>query len=121
MYAQPESRFAAAYAEGIKKTAYWEPIYEDSLNLIAKLPGLAALIYRNVYHGGKTIDADPKLDWAANLAHMMGALSPALQGMDSDCPFSLLKARLSSPAPLVYGDKGLGAGSELSRAAILLT
>ena len=72
-HVQPDSRFAAAYAKGIKKTQYWEPIYEDSLNLIAKLPGLAALIYRNEYHGGKQIPPDAQLDWAANLAHMMGA------------------------------------------------
>ena len=70
---QPESQFAAAYTQGINKFKYWEPTYEDTLNLIAKLPGLASLIYRNMYHGGKTIEADPKLDWAANLAHMMGA------------------------------------------------
>ena len=25
---------------------YWDPVYEDSMNLIAKLPGLAAAIYR---------------------------------------------------------------------------
>jgi hypothetical protein len=25
---------------------YWEPTYEDSLNLIARLPGIAAYIYR---------------------------------------------------------------------------
>ncbi len=25
---------------------YWEPVYEDSMDLIAKLPGIAAAIYR---------------------------------------------------------------------------
>jgi len=25
---------------------YWEPVYEDSLNLIARLPEVAAYIYR---------------------------------------------------------------------------
>eukprot|EP00891_Asterochloris_glomerata_P002887 jgi/Astpho2/2887/e_gw1.00050.260.1_t len=69
---QPSSHFARAYSEGIAKTKFWEPVYEDSLDLIAKLPGIAALIYTNTYKGGKTISADPKLDWAANLAHMMG-------------------------------------------------
>ncbi len=28
---------------------------------------------RSTYKGGKQIEADPKLDWAGNLAHMMGA------------------------------------------------
>lgn len=45
---------------------------EDSLDIIAKLPAIAALIYTNVYKGGNTIQPDSKLDWAANLSHMMG-------------------------------------------------
>lgn len=69
---QPSSKFAAAYAEGINKLNYWEPVYEDSLDLISKLPGIAAHIYRRTYKGGNQIEADPKLDWAANLAHQMG-------------------------------------------------
>jgi citrate synthase len=50
-----ESEFAAAYERGIKKTEYWKPAFEDSINLIAKLPALAARIYRNVYHPGRPI------------------------------------------------------------------
>lgn len=69
---QPDSRFAQAYAKGFPKKDYWDPIYEDSMNLIAKLPGIAALIYRNTYFGGKKIPHNPNLDWAANLAHQMG-------------------------------------------------
>ena len=42
---------------------------EDSIDLIAKLPGIASLIYRNTYKGGDVIPADSKLDWAANLSH----------------------------------------------------
>lgn len=69
---QRESVFARKYEEGLHKSLYWEPTYEDALNLIAKLPAIAATIYRNTYHGGKLIPADPKLDWAGNLSHMMG-------------------------------------------------
>lgn len=69
---QPDSKFAQAYAKGVPKKDYWDPVYEDSLNLIAKLPGIAALIYRNTYFGGKKIPHDNSLDWAANLAHQMG-------------------------------------------------
>lgn len=69
---QPSSKFAEAYARGVNKKLYWEPVYEDMLNLIAKLPGAAALIYRRTYKGGNLIPRDPKLDWAGNLAHMMG-------------------------------------------------
>ena len=55
------------------KAKYWEYCFEDSLDLIAKLPQLAALIYRKAYKGGQYIEPDAKLDWAGNLAHMMGA------------------------------------------------
>lgn len=57
----------------MSKLNYWDPVYEDSMNLIAQLPGVAALIYRNTYKGGELIPRDPKLDWAANLSHQMGA------------------------------------------------
>ena len=43
--------------EGLHKSRYWEPVLEDSLDLIARLPALAARIYRRTYHGGKYIDA----------------------------------------------------------------
>ena len=54
------------------KSKFWDPVYEDSLDLIAKLPALAAAIYRHSYYGGELIAADDSLDWAANLAVMMG-------------------------------------------------
>ncbi|KAI8468413.1 MAG: citrate synthase precursor [Monoraphidium minutum] len=69
---QPGSVFAKAYETGIPKAKYWEPIFEDSLDLIAKLPAIAAAVYRKTFHGGDYIAPDPTLDWAANLAHMMG-------------------------------------------------
>lgn len=50
-----ESKFAAAYEKGVKKTEYWTYALEDSLSLIAKLPALAARIYRNTYYPGKDI------------------------------------------------------------------
>jgi len=73
---QTESKFAQAYAAGIHKSKYWEPFFEDSLDLIAKLPTIAAMIYRRTYKGGDYIAPDPKLDWAANLSHMMGFDDP---------------------------------------------
>jgi hypothetical protein len=69
---QPESVFAKAYEAGLPKSKYWDPVFEDSLNLIAKLPAIAAAIYRRTFHKGDYIESDPTLDWAANLAHMMG-------------------------------------------------
>jgi citrate synthase len=73
---QPGSKMAQAYADGIHKSRYWEPVLEDSLDLIARLPAAAARIYRKTYHGGAHIPASPGLDWAANLAHMMGFDDP---------------------------------------------
>ena len=69
---QTESVFAAAYKKGINKKVYWDYVYEDSMNLIARLPRVAAYIYRRKYKNGVHIEPDPKLDWAANLAHMLG-------------------------------------------------
>lgn len=69
---QRDSVFAQRYREGINKKDYWDPMYEDVMSLLAKLPGLAAYIYRRSYKGGKQIAADPKLDWGGNLAHMLG-------------------------------------------------
>jgi citrate synthase len=72
MAMQTESLFAKAYRDGISKKDYWDYTYEDSMNLIARLPRVAAYIYRKKYKNNEHIEPDPKLDWAANLAHMMG-------------------------------------------------
>ena len=70
---QTESIFAQKYEEGMSKYDYWDPMYEDSMNLIAKLPKVAAYIYRRTFKNGDHIPADPSLDWSANYAHMMGS------------------------------------------------
>jgi citrate synthase len=72
MAMQTESTFAAAYKNGVSKKEYWDATYEDSMNLIARLPRIAAYIYRKTYKGGKHIEPDSSLDWAANFAHMLG-------------------------------------------------
>ncbi len=69
---QKDSVFNDRYRAGIHKKEYWDPTYEDVMNLLGKLPGIAAFIYRRSYKGDKHIPADPKLDWGANLAHMLG-------------------------------------------------
>ncbi len=73
---QKDSTFAARYREGMPKTEYWDPMFEDVLNLTAKLPKIAAYIYRKSYKGDVHIPADPNLDWGGNLAHMMGVENP---------------------------------------------
>ena len=72
MALQTESEFAKAYQKGINKKNYWEYVYEDAMNLIARLPRVAAYIYRKKYKNDVHIEPDPKLDWAANFAHMLG-------------------------------------------------
>jgi citrate synthase len=66
------SIFRDRYAEGMTKFEYWDPTYEDSMNLIATLPHLAAYIYNIKYNDGKQIEPDNNLDWSANFAHMLG-------------------------------------------------
>ncbi|OYV95828.1 MAG: type I citrate synthase [Deltaproteobacteria bacterium 37-65-8] len=73
---QRESLFAKRYAEGMKKTEYWDPMYEDCTNLMAKLPGIAAYIYRMKYKADTPIASNPKLDLGGNFAHMMGIPKP---------------------------------------------
>jgi len=73
---QTESQFAKQYAEGMNKVDYWKPTYEDSMNLIAMLPELAARIYRNTYGKGP-LGAIPQKDWGANYAEMLGFDDPA--------------------------------------------
>ncbi|KAJ8610908.1 hypothetical protein MRB53_038296 [Persea americana] len=67
-----ESSFAKAYAKGIKKTEYWQHTFEDSMDLIAKLPTIAARIYRNVYKDGKVPAIQKDKDYAWNLSNQLG-------------------------------------------------
>ena len=69
-----DSAFQAAYERGIKKTEYWTYALEDSLNLIAKLPAIAARIYRNVYKPGTPIPGINKdLDLVGTLAFSLSS------------------------------------------------
>jgi citrate synthase len=72
MALQTESNFARAYAKGINKKEYWAFVYDDAMDLIARLPRIAAYIYRRKYKNGEHIHPDGLLDWAGNLSHMMG-------------------------------------------------
>jgi citrate synthase len=76
MAMQSTSIFSKRYAEGLPKTDYWDATYEDTMNLIARLPRVAAYIYRRTFHDNKQIAADKSLDWSANYAHMLGIDTP---------------------------------------------
>jgi citrate synthase len=68
-----DSVFTRRYHEGMKRDAYWEAALEDSLDLTAKLPVVAAYIYRMKYFGeSKKPKYNAKLDFGANFARMMG-------------------------------------------------
>ncbi len=69
---QNKSIFAQRYAKGMSKNDYWDAMYEDTMNLIAMLPRVAAYIYRRTYHNGNHIAPDLTLDWGGNFAHMLG-------------------------------------------------
>lgn len=58
------------------QSKYWDYTYEDSMDLIAKLPTIAAHIYRNTFKDGVVAAIDPSKDWASNLAHMLGFSDP---------------------------------------------
>ena len=72
MALQNGSHFAKAYAEGMNRKDYWDASFDDSLDLIARLPRIAAYIYRRKYKNGQHIEPNGLLDWAGNFAHMMG-------------------------------------------------
>lgn len=70
---QTDSVFAHAYAnKTVGKKEYHVPVIEDILNLIARLPRIAALIYRTTFHDGNIADYDSSLDYSANFNRMLG-------------------------------------------------
>jgi citrate synthase len=70
-----ESVFRQKYEE-MRKEEYWHAALEDSLQMIAKLPAIAAGIYRLRYGKGERIPSNPKLDWGADFAYMLGIPDP---------------------------------------------
>ncbi len=70
------SVFSRRYADGMHKDEYWEAALEDGLQLLAKLPAIAAGIYRLHTHKGAPIPSNPELDWGADYARMLGLPDP---------------------------------------------
>lgn len=72
-----ESHFKAAYEKGVHKSSYWEHVYEDTMDVIAKLPTIAAIIYRNLYKDGTSVGSiDSNKDWSHNFTEMLGYKDP---------------------------------------------
>lgn len=76
LYLQKDSQYKKA-PDGAKNV--WELYHEDSYNLVAKMPTIAAAVYRHKYHNGELIKSDSNLDWAGNYAHMMGYDTEVMQ------------------------------------------
>ncbi|MFW5974859.1 MAG: citrate (Si)-synthase [Bacteroidota bacterium] len=76
MTLQRESFFSKKYEAGISKMEYWDPTYEDAMNLLAKLPEIGSYIYAKLYRDGNRIQSDPSRDFGGNFAHMMGIDKP---------------------------------------------
>ncbi|KAL5973843.1 Citrate synthase 4, mitochondrial [Asimina triloba] len=81
---QVQSEFQKEYEKGIPKSKFWEPTYEDALNLIARVPAVAAFVYRSDHEGGNVSAhtghlvasalSDPYLSFAAALNGLAGPL-----------------------------------------------
>jgi len=72
MALQTESNFWKRYDGGMNKKDYWDATFDDAMDLIARLPRVAAYIYRRKYKNGEHIHPNGLLDWAGNFAHMLG-------------------------------------------------
>jgi citrate synthase len=71
-----ESVFRQRYDAGLKKDEYWVPTLEDTLNIVAQLPAIAAGIYRQRFGKGPRIASNPSLDWSGDYVHMLGIPDP---------------------------------------------
>ena len=69
---QKESLFAVEYSIGIHKDDHWKSSLEDALNLVARLPAIAAGIYRLKFKKGDIIPSDPAMDLTGDYVHMLG-------------------------------------------------
>lgn len=78
---QTDSVFAQRYSAGMNKSDYWDATYEDAMNLIARLPQVAAYIYRRSFHASQHIAAHPDLDWAGQFAHLLGFDEPSFKSL----------------------------------------
>jgi citrate synthase len=71
-----ESVFRQWYDKGMKREDFWLAMLGDALNILARLPVLAAGIYRLRYRKGSVMHWTHGLDYAANYANMLGIADP---------------------------------------------
>ncbi len=73
---EKESQFRKRYDAGMKKDEYWMPMLEDTLNILATMPEIAAGIYRMRFNKGARLAPKPELGMAGNYAYMLGLPDP---------------------------------------------
>ncbi|MBU0637292.1 MAG: citrate (Si)-synthase [Planctomycetes bacterium] len=71
-----ESIFRNWYDRGMAREDYWRATLGDALNILAKLPVIAAGIYRMRYEKGSVMSWTHGLDYGANYANMLGIADP---------------------------------------------
>ena len=78
MHLQKDSVFSKSYKNGLSKNEYWKPIYEDIMNLIAKLPEVCALIYQKKYQNNPLIynPNGKDYDYAGRFSNQLGFYDP---------------------------------------------
>ena len=76
MSMQRESVFNLKYQRGMDKIDFWDPTYEDAMNLVAKIPVIGAYIYNKLYRKTKYVYHDPTLDFGGNFASMIAIDKP---------------------------------------------
>ncbi len=76
MSMQRESMFNLRYQRGMNKLDYWDHTYEDSMNLMSKIPVIGAYIYNKLYNKERIGYQDPTKDFGANFAFMLGKEKP---------------------------------------------
>jgi len=76
MSMQRESIFNLKYQRGMDKMDYWDSTFEDSFNLISKLPIIGAYIYNKLYRNNTNVYQDPTLDFGGNFAEMINIDQP---------------------------------------------
>ncbi len=72
-----ESVFRKWYDKGMKREDYWLAMLGDAMNILAKMPVIAAGIYRIRYNHGSPMKWTHGLDFGANYANMLGLADPA--------------------------------------------
>jgi citrate (Si)-synthase len=71
-----EARFRGRYQAGMPRQEHWQWMLEDGLDLLARVPQVAAAIYRRCFLKAPRLAPNLELDWAAQFVQMLGIDDP---------------------------------------------